>query len=63
MNENIKQIIHVVENNYDKKAKFIELLIVLIKDSKKALKIIVFCQMKRGVDELDKFLMYDRNLH
>jgi len=31
--------------------------------TQKALKIIVFCQMKKGVDELDRLLQYDRNLH
>ena len=62
VNSDIKQVTHVV-NGYDKKAQFLELLTRLIQGSPKALKMIVFCQTKKGVDELDRFLHYDRNLH
>lgn len=62
VNADIKQVTHVV-NGYDKKAYFLDLLIKLIQESPKALKIIIFCQTKKGVDELDRFLHYDRNLH
>jgi len=63
VNADIKQVTHVV-NGYDKKAYFLDLLIKLIQENQnKALKMIVFCQTKKGVDELDRFLHYDRNLH
>ena len=60
VNSDIKQFTHVIKA-YDKRSYFLDLLRKLIEESPKALKFIVFCMKKRGVDNLENFLNNDRN--
>ena len=63
VNENITQKIHVIDDFKKKRAHFQQLLISLVHDNgKKPLKIIIFCKTKKGCDNLEKTLKWDKDL-
>lgn len=60
VNKDITQDIRVLESNYEKYENLIKLLLDLVQTAPQ--KIIIFCQMKRGVDELERNLKNDQTL-
>ena len=57
VNSNIAQSVQVLDSNYDKYENMANLLKDLTKDEAK--KIIIFCQTKRGVDQLERNMNKD----
>lgn len=60
VNKDITQHIRVLDSNYDKYNSLIELLKEVTRE--KPQKIIIFCQMKRGVDQLEYNMRADPNM-
>ena len=60
VNKNITQLVKVMDNDYEKYESLINLLMQQTADGCK--KVIIFCQMKRGVDRLEQSMKYDKNI-
>ena len=61
LNKDITQNINILESNYDKYSTLINLMLKVMEESQQH-KIIIFCQTKVGVDDLEKSLRNDGRL-
>ena len=62
VNKDIRQVIHVMDNNYEKYERLANLLYELTDKNTSPQKIIIFCQTKIGVDTLEKSMRNDHIL-